>query len=86
MITNMAGFRFVLWTKVALALEGLRVLTEMLSGSNILLAIIEELSMILQNIVGDVLINISLSNLFLTMLLPTRFDRNCQATFGRCQN
>ena len=53
----------------------------------ILLTITSELSLILQNIwrrvVGNVLNNISHSNIFPVLLLPARFHQNRQAAFGR---
>ena len=49
----------------------------------ILLTITLKLRMILQNIsrgvVGNVLINVSPSNIFLTLLLPAIFHQNCKA-------
>ena len=49
-----------------------------------------ELKMISQNIsrrvVGSVLINISPSNIFPTMLLLERFHQACQAVFGHCEH
>ena len=36
--------------------------------------------------VGNVFINISFSNIFLTMLLCARFNQNCQAGFGRYEH
>ena len=45
--------------------------------------------MILQNIsrriVGNDPVNISPSNIFFTMLLPARMNKNCQAAFGCCK-
>ena len=35
---------------------------------------------------GNVMINISPSNIFQTMLLLARFHQNCQAAFGRCEH
>ena len=65
-------------------------LLKLLSGSMILLTITFELRMISQNIwrrvVGNVLINISPSNIFLTLLLPVWFYQICQSAFGRCDN
>ena len=47
----------------------------------------KELRMILQyigrRVVGNVLITISQSNIFLTMHLLAVFHQNCQAAFGR---
>ena len=60
------------------------------SGSVILLRITLDVIMILQNIsgrvVGYVLVHISPSNIFVTMLLPARFHQKCQAAFGRCKH
>ena len=56
----------------------------------ILWTITFELRMILQNIcrrvVGNVLINISPSNILPIMLKPVNFHHNCQAGFGRCEH
>ena len=58
------------------------------SGSMLLLMINFDLRMILQNlwrrVVGNVLMNISPSNILLTMLLPTKYHQSCSAAFGRC--
>ena len=55
----------------------------------ILWTITFELRMILQNIsrrvVGNVLINISPSNILPIMLKPVNFHQHCQAGFGRCE-
>ena len=63
-------------------------LQKLSSGILILLAINLELKIILQNIwrrvVDNDLINISPSNYFLVMFLPTKFHQYCQAPFGRC--
>ena len=60
------------------------------SGVMILLTITFELGIILQNIwrrvVGNVLINISPSNILPIVLKPDRFLQNCQAGFGRCEH
>ena len=57
-------------------------LGQLSSGSMILLTITFKLMMISQNIsrrvVGNVLVNISPSNISLTMLSPARFHQNCQ--------
>ena len=54
------------------------------SGSMIVLAITMEIRIIfskhLRKIVGRVLINFSPMNMFLTMLLPTRFQQNWAAS------
>ena len=59
---------------------------ELTSGSMILKTIILELHMVLQNIwkkvVGYDLFNISPSNIFLFMLLPARFNQNCQVVLA----
>ena len=55
-----------------------------------LLTITLKLIMILLNmgrkVFGYILINISPSNIFLTMLLSARFCQNCLAAFSRCMH
>ena len=36
-----------------------------------------------RKLVGNILVNISPSNIFFTILLPARFHQNCEASFGR---
>ena len=59
------------------------------SGSEILLTITLELKMISQNIsriiVGNVLINISSSNIFSTTLMLGGYHQKYQAAFGHCE-
>ena len=38
-----------------------------------------------RGVVGNVLINIFPSNVFLTMCMPARLHQKCQATFGCCE-
>ena len=65
-------------------------LQKLSSGSTILLAITLESKMIVKNIwrrvVGNVLMNISPSTFFLTVLQPARFHQNCQAALGSCEH
>ena len=82
----------VLWTEVASALEGLIIQYDtirfhyntMLSGFLILLIIIWEYRMISQytwTVVGNVLINISFSNILPTLILPKKISPKLSGWF-----
>ena len=82
-------FKIMLCSQDVSKYNAYELLLKLSSGSKLLLTITLRLRMVLQDIwrkvVGNILINSSPSNIFQTLLLPSKYHWNREAAFGRCE-